>query len=98
MSLKERLYRFRSFWIFPFIAAFLLAMAFRNEPQARSSDLVWLFLLGVLIWTLLEYALHRFVFHIQIPMQNAMLKQFVNAPHLAHHAAPRDPEKILVRP
>lgn len=98
MSLKERLYRFRSFWIFPLIAAFLLAMAFRNEPQARSSDLVWLFPLGVMIWTLLEYGLHRFVFHIQIPVQNPRLKEIVNASHMAHHAAPRNPDKVLVRP
>jgi len=98
MSLKERLYRFRSFWIFPLIAAALVYFTSRAEPQSRSSDLLWLFPVGLLIWTLLEYGLHRFVFHIQIPLRNPRLREFVNASHLGHHASPRDPNKVLVRP
>jgi sterol desaturase/sphingolipid hydroxylase (fatty acid hydroxylase superfamily) len=52
--------------------------------------------LGLLLWTLLEYALHRFAFHIQGPIRNPKLREFVNASHLGHHAAPRDPTKVLV--
>jgi 4-hydroxysphinganine ceramide fatty acyl 2-hydroxylase len=98
MSLRERLYRFRSFWIFPLLAVVLLDLTFRAEPQSQGSDLLWLFPIGVLVWTLLEYGLHRFVFHIQIPIRNSHLREFVNASHLEHHAAPRDPTKVLVRP
>ena len=98
MTLKERLYRFRSFWIFPLIAAFLLYFTFQIEPQSHLSQLLWLLPIGVMIWTLLEYVLHRYVFHIQIPLRNPHLRDIVNASHLAHHASPRDPAKVLVHP
>jgi len=97
MTLKERLVRFRSFWIFPLLAAVLLYVTSRIEPQSQFSDLVWLFPAGALFWTLLEYGLHRFVFHIQLPLRSARLRDFVNASHLRHHASPRDPNKLLVR-
>ncbi len=57
-----------------------------------------LFLSGIFVWTLLEYGLHRFVFHVQIPLRNLRLRDLVNASHLSHHAAPRDPTKVLVQP
>src|SRR5262249_24489868 len=98
MSLRERFYRFRSFWIFPVIAAVLVYSTLRIEPNSRRSDLLWLFLIGLLTWTLLEDGLHRFVFHIQIPLRNPRLREIVNASHLGHHASPRDPSKVLVRP
>src|SRR2546426_6291811 len=98
MKLKERLYRFRSFWIFPLTTVVLLAIASYAEPQRQRSDFLWLFPLGVLIWTLLEYVLHRFLFHIQIPLRNPRLREIVNSSHLGHHASPRDPSKVLVHP
>ena len=98
MTLKERLYRFRSFWVFPLFAVFLLNFTFRAEPQSRWGDLVWLFPLGLLVWSLLEYGLHRFVFHIRFEVRNPKIRETVNASHLSHHAAPRDPGKLLVHP
>ncbi|HEY2379540.1 MAG TPA: sterol desaturase family protein [Terriglobia bacterium] len=98
MTLKERLYRFRSFWIFPIAAVVLLRFAVLAEPQRSSGDLVLLFLLGVFLWTFLEYVLHRFLFHIQIPIKNPQLHEIINGSHLLHHASPRDPTKILVHP
>lgn len=97
MTLNERLYRFRSFWIFPLSAIALLFVSFRAEPQSRLGDLLWLFPIGLVMWTLLEYGLHRFVFHIQIPVPNPRLREILNSSHLGHHASPRDPEKILAR-
>src|SRR5262249_34385322 len=70
----------------------------RAEPQSRLWNLLWLVPTGVLLWTLLEYALHRFVFHIQIPVRDPRLREIINASHLAHHASPRDPGRVLVRP
>src|ERR1044071_3228205 len=98
MTLKERLYRFRSFWLFPAIAVLLIHLALRAEPQREGIELVWLLPVGVLIWTLLEYLLHRFVFHIQVPLRDPRLRELVNASHMSHHAAPRDPTKLLVHP
>src|SRR5262245_43085005 len=96
MSLKERLLRFRSFWIFPLLAVVLLYTSSRAETQSRAVALIWLIPLGMLMWSLLEYCLHRFVFHIRFDIRNPRLKEFVNASHLGHHAAPRDPNKLLV--
>jgi sterol desaturase/sphingolipid hydroxylase (fatty acid hydroxylase superfamily) len=98
MAVRERLVRFRSFWIFPLLACFLLYLTSRAEAKSRFNDLFWLMPIGILIWTLLEYALHRFVFHIQFPIRDPRLKEFVNSSHLAHHASPRDRTKVLVHP
>src|SRR2546426_10850014 len=98
MAVRERLVRFRSFWIFPLLAFFLLYLTSRAEGTSRFSDLFWLMPVGILIWTLLEYTLHRFVFHIQLPIRDPRLREIVNSSHLAHHASPRDPTKLLVRP
>jgi sterol desaturase/sphingolipid hydroxylase (fatty acid hydroxylase superfamily) len=95
MTLKERLVRFRSFWIFPLLGSLLMYFTSRS---ARWSSLWWLVPVGILIWTLLEYALHRFVFHVQIPIRNPRLREIVNSSHLTHHALPRDPSKVLVHP
>src|SRR4051812_17880511 len=94
MSVKERLVRFRSFWIFPLLGLFLLYFT----ANGRILSLLWLVPTGVFIWTLLEYALHRFLFHIQIPIRNPQLRDIVNSSHLLHHASPRDPGKVLVHP
>lgn len=98
MSLRERLVRFRSFWIFPLVGFFLLYLTSRGEPNSRLNDLFWLIPIGIFSWTLLEYGLHRFVFHVLMPLRNPRLREIVNASHLAHHASPRDPNKVLVRP
>ena len=98
MAVRERLVRFRSFWIFPILAFFLLYLTSRAEGESRLNDLFWLMPIGVLIWTLLEYTLHRFVFHIQLPLRDPRMREIVNASHLAHHASPRDRTKVLVHP
>jgi sterol desaturase/sphingolipid hydroxylase (fatty acid hydroxylase superfamily) len=96
MGLKERFIRFRSFWIFPLLAAAALYVTFTVEHESRFRDLAWLFPLGLLTWTALEYGMHRFIFHIRL--QNRRLRFLLNASHHAHHAAPRDPSKVLVNP
>src|SRR6476661_4928014 len=97
MSLKERLYQFRSFWIFPLLSLVLIGISFRLD-HTPPRDFLWLFPIGVLIWTLIEYGLHRFVFHVRIPLRDPRLREFVNSSHLLHHASPRDRNKVLVRP
>jgi len=98
MTLKERLYRFRSFWIFPILAVVLLSLAFRAEPLHSWGNLLSLFVVGLLSWTLIEYGMHRFLFHVHLPLKNARLRDVVNGSHLGHHASPRDPTKVLVHP
>jgi len=98
MTLKERLYRFRSFWIFPLAAALLLYITSRSEPQGRGQNLLWLVPAGMLIWTLMEYLLHRFVFHSHVLIQNPWLREILKASHPDHHASPRDLGYLLVVP
>jgi len=52
--------------------------------------------IGLAFWTLLEYGFHRFLLHAEI--RNATLRAVLNATHISHHMAPRDPDKILVLP
>ena len=90
MKWRERLVRFRSFWIFPILACSLLYVGRRLEPARSYLELSWLVPLGLASWTLLEYGLHRFIFH----MNN--VHELVSGSHRDHHTWPRDGDLILV--
>src|ERR1051326_1956795 len=96
MGMKERMVRFRSFWIFPLLSVALLVLSYRSYSQHPGVDLVKSLTAGVVIWTLLEYIFHRFLLHAEF--RSATLRAFVNESHLNHHAAPRDRDQILVKP
>jgi sphingolipid delta-4 desaturase len=49
---------------------------------------------GVIIWTLIEYGLHRFVFHIN--SSSKRIKDFIYLIHGNHHDEPRDPLRGLM--
>jgi 4-hydroxysphinganine ceramide fatty acyl 2-hydroxylase len=51
-------------------------------------------ILGVLCWTLIEYALHRFVLHLQL--QAVAIQRTIERLHLGHHREPRDEAKLTV--
>jgi sterol desaturase/sphingolipid hydroxylase (fatty acid hydroxylase superfamily) len=55
-----------------------------------------LFLGGVIIWTLTEYLLHRFVFHF-VPSSN-MGKRIHFIFHGVHHDYPKDPLRLVMPP
>ena len=61
----------------------VLAVAAWRAPGALALGLVWLG--GVAAWTLLEYLLHRFVFHIP---RTSPLSALGSRQHLDHHDAP----------
>lgn len=52
--------------------------------------------IGLLLWTLTEYAMHRFLFHWQ-PARLAAAR-FVFVLHGNHHAVPNDPMRNLMPP
>jgi len=60
------------------VTATVIVMAWRNSAHDFS---IWLLaaFAGVMVWTLIEYVVHRFVFH-QMPVFSPM--------HDAHHQAP----------
>ncbi len=86
--------RFCSFWIFPSLAALLLVLSLQQGTPWR--QLLGLIPLGWLIWSLLEYLLHRFLFH-WVP-HHRRIRKMVRSLHFNHHGDPRNPDKILVRP
>lgn len=56
-------------------------------------SLVW-FLPGMVAWVMLEYCLHRFVFHFKT--RKLYLRKLVYAIHGVHHANPQDKNKFYV--
>lgn len=48
---------------------------------------------GVLSWTLIEYGLHRFIFHYHA--RSAFGKKFVYGAHLSHHQMPRATNRLF---
>lgn len=57
---------------------------------------VAVFTAGIVVWTLTEYALHRFAFHWQPSSQ--IMQQFVFVMHGNHHMQPNDPLRNLMPP
>lgn len=51
---------------------------------------------GIMLWTLTEYALHRFLFHWE--PASAVMEKFVFIMHGNHHAVPNDPLRNLMPP
>jgi len=67
------------FYVYPCVVAILAALAIRQAPRD------WLalglaFLAGLCVWTLLEYAVHRWIFH-RAP--------WIRQQHAAHHDDPK---------
>jgi sterol desaturase/sphingolipid hydroxylase (fatty acid hydroxylase superfamily) len=55
-----------------------------------------LYILGLLTWTLIEYFLHRFIFHIDDYLP--FTKRFHYMVHGVHHENPRDHERLFMPP
>jgi Fatty acid hydroxylase superfamily. len=77
------------------LGVLLSTLALRNHPVAP----IWipgLLLIGTLAWTLVEYILHRFVFHlteIKEPWRN-----MASGLHMEHHHNPDSPDLIVAPP
>ncbi|XP_053304766.1 fatty acid 2-hydroxylase [Spea bombifrons] len=57
-----------------------------------------LFLTGVMVWTLMEYAIHRYVFHMNPPASNYFLITLHFMLHGQHHKAPFDSSRLVFPP
>ena len=82
---------FVAMWAVVLPAVFAFAMI--------AAPTVWAPLLigaGVVIWTLTEYVLHRFVFHFEA--SSAVARRIVFIIHGNHHASPNDPLRNLMPP
>lgn len=76
--------------------AVLALVLFESWGTARIPASIGLPLLGLLIWTLFEYAMHRFVFHMK--PRSDFGRWLVFLTHGNHHALPNDPYRNLMPP
>jgi sterol desaturase/sphingolipid hydroxylase (fatty acid hydroxylase superfamily) len=79
------------------VALFALAYAILSRSPVSSAFYIPAgFLLGVFLWTLTEYTLHRFVFHFEArnPMQEKIIFLF----HGIHHAQPQCKTRLVMPP
>src|SRR5207247_6712900 len=55
-----------------------------------------LFLLGVLLWTLLEYLIHRYIFHSEPKTRLGKRRHYII--HGVHHDYPNDARRLVMPP
>ena len=90
----------RTPFAFPVTFFFLLAVAviiFFTENYYRSLPLMLLFFFsGMLSFTLIEYLMHRFVYH--FPVKSERQKEIQYSIHGVHHEYPRDKDRLVMPP
>jgi 4-hydroxysphinganine ceramide fatty acyl 2-hydroxylase len=67
-----------------------------QSPEIGSSEGVLLFLVGLFVWTLTEYLLHRFVFHYEPKTELGKRIHFLT--HGVHHDYPNDSKRLVMPP
>lgn len=77
-------------------AAFLAFVLYTGWGTASLPVSILLVLLGVLIWTLFEYVMHRFIFHLK--PTSAFGRWLIFLAHGNHHAAPGDRYRNIMPP
>jgi sterol desaturase/sphingolipid hydroxylase (fatty acid hydroxylase superfamily) len=70
---------------------------YASETYAISNFMiVGVFIAGVLFWSLFEYLMHRFIFHMVAESERA--RKFIYVLHGNHHEFPRDKERLFMPP
>jgi 4-hydroxysphinganine ceramide fatty acyl 2-hydroxylase len=77
------------------IIMYLLYLAVVN-PSLTTLAIMLLMLFGILIWTLTEYTLHRFIFHYQPKTKFGEKIHFIF--HGVHHDYPSDSRRLVMPP
>lgn len=67
-----------------------------NKFDFSGGKIALLFFLGMLAWTLFEYIMHRWVFHIIAESERA--QKIIYIMHGNHHHYPRDRERLFMPP
>jgi sterol desaturase/sphingolipid hydroxylase (fatty acid hydroxylase superfamily) len=79
--------------------AYLIVLFFALSYQFTALDTletIAAYLGGSVLWTLMEYILHRYIFHINIYFPKA--KRFHYMVHGVHHEQPADKERLFLPP
>lgn len=67
-----------------------------NHTSLQMNEVLRLSFLGLIVWTFVEYVLHRFAFH--FPAESSFGKRFVYIMHGLHHDDPSDPTRLVMPP
>ena len=77
------------------VISFLLSVAV-NAKELSVPAVIGVFLLGVAFWSLTEYLLHRFIFHLRPDNEWGRKMHFII--HGVHHDYPHDPMRLVMPP
>ncbi|HEY3042083.1 MAG TPA: sterol desaturase family protein [Pyrinomonadaceae bacterium] len=69
---------------------FIAALATRGQSKTSILSLIGC---GLLSWGLLEYGLHRFIFHLDA--HSEFMRRFVYSVHLSHHDKPQETDRLF---
>jgi len=77
---------------------YIVYLFYRAYAYARltTTEFVSWFFIGIFVWTLTEYLMHRLVFH--FPAKNRFTKRFVYLFHGLHHDDANDPTRLVMPP
>lgn len=79
------------------VAVFFLVRAILRAPAAAIPWYIPLgFIIGLILWSLAEYLLHRFVFH--FPARSEKAKRIIFLFHGIHHAQPQIKSRLVMPP
>jgi Sterol desaturase len=77
------------------VILFMLYYGFAYKSLAVL-PVIGMFAAGALVWSLFEYGIHRYIFHMVVETQRA--KNIVYTIHGVHHEYPRDRERLFMPP
>jgi len=93
---KTSWYMIPIIWV-PFVL-YLIHMAYVYD-MLTIPQIIYSFFIGLIIWSLMEYFLHRFVFHIDENLPNNKIAIFLHYTlHGIHHAFPMDEHRLVFPP
>src|SRR5439155_8033893 len=78
----------------PVVGAMLYVSVWQRQLSLVA--VVALFLLGILLWTLLEYLIHRYIFHYK--PKTRVGKHLLYIIHVVHHDYPSDARRLVMPP
>jgi len=82
-------------FVFVPIISYLMYQAFTSESIGLLQIAAW-FVAGVVVWTVAEYFLHRFLFHYEAPGKIGKRLHFIF--HGVHHDYPNDSWRLVMPP
>jgi len=94
---KTPWYAIPLFWL-PIIVLAAFRAFLADNAHWQPSSLLLFMPAGLALWTLLEYSLHRFLFHAAIPKDSAFWSTFHFMIHGLHHKFPMDKHRLVFPP